>query len=565
MARRLNELLIEHTIITKEQLLETLKYQKTNACSFNDALFASGSLADDELYATFLAKQIESGALPISELELEETIVEIVPMDIAQKYKIVAVSKFNKMLLVAISDPKNLFVLDAVKFLTGCNIKPAVAPEAEIVECIKTSYQTEEESVDELLEDIKGEELEVLEREEDDEPDDINLAVADAPVVKLVNHILSEAVRKDASDIHIETYQKILRVRYRIDGKLVEISNLPYRLRPSIISRIKIMSDLDISEKRLPQDGRLKIKLGLATVDIRVSTLPTIYGEKVVMRILDSSNLVLDLEKLGIPKPGGDYLRDALTAPFGMILVTGPTGSGKTTTLYSGLCLLNKPDVNIMTVEDPVEYNIDGINQVNVNSNIGLTFAETLRSFLRQDPDIVMVGEIRDIETAEIAIKAALTGHLVLSTLHTNNSVATIDRLIDMGAEPFLVASSVRIIVAQRLVRKICTKCKEPLKQDTINPQQILHLTDEEAAGLQLYKGHGCPACNNTGYHKRCGLYEVLPITTEIQNLILGRATVNELRTKALEQGMRTLRMAALEKLGNGETTIEEVLSATDS
>lgn len=562
MEKKLKELLLQQGVITKEQLLLCLKHQKARNSQFTEALIATGVISGEEVIVNFLAKQLETGNLTLKELDLDQKVVEIIPPDIAQKYNIIAVQKTQKVLTVAISDPRNLFVVDAVKFLTGCTVKPVVAPEEDIKNAIKLYYE-DEGDVDGILDDIKDTDFEVLESESDEEPDDISTAVSDAPVVKLVNHLIVESVRKGASDIHIESYEKVFRVRYRIDGKLIEVSNLPYRLRPAIISRIKIMSDLDISERRMPQDGRIKIKIGMNTVDIRVSTIPTIYGEKVVMRILDASNLVLDLDKLGLPSQGLSHVKETLQSPFGMMLVTGPTGSGKTTTLYSALSLLNKPPVNIMTAEDPVEYNIDGINQVNVNSDIGLTFAAALRSFLRQDPDIVMVGEIRDLETIEIAIKAALTGHLVFSTLHTNNSVATIARMLDMGVEPFLVSSSVRTIIAQRLIRKVCSNCMAPAADRTAELTGALGIPAEEASQFTLFEGKGCALCNDTGYAGRVGLYEVLPISPAIQEMIIHRATPNELRAQALEEGMVTLRKSAIEKLRTGATTVEEVITLT--
>lgn len=563
MARKIGELLIERNVITKEQLLECLKYQKAYGVFLPQALIATKAISDEQIFIDFLSREVENKNLLISELDLDPAVVQLVPPDIAEKFKIIAINKSNRILSVAISDPKNLFVLDAVKFLTGCSIKPIVTDEQEIQQAIRANYKIEA-PVEDLLDDLKGENLEVLSQEEEEEPDDITSAVADAPVVKLVNHLITEAVAKGASDIHIETYQKILRVRFRVDGKLIELSPLPFKLRPAIISRIKIMADLDISEKRLPQDGRIKIKIGINTVDIRVSTVPTVYGEKVVMRILDASNLVLDLKKLGIPDSGLGHIMSTIESPFGMFLVTGPTGSGKTTTLYSALSLLNRPNINIMTAEDPAEYNIDGINQVNVSAGIGLTFAAALRSFLRQDPDVIMVGEIRDLETAEIAIKAALTGHLVFSTLHTNNSVATIARLIDMGVEPFLVASSVRTIVAQRLVRKICPGCKQEVDTNRDELSRLLGVSPRDLEGIKLFKGRGCPKCNSTGYKGRCGLYEVLPVNAEIQDLIIKNTPANEISKVARQQGMETLRHCALNKLREGLTTVEEVLGSTD-
>ena len=562
MSKKLGEILVENSVITKEQLLDGLKYQKMQGVMLGEALLATGAINDENVISQFLAKQLNMGKLSLKELEFDPSVVDLIPYDMAQKYNMIAVSKINRLLTVAISDPKNIFMLDAVKFLTGCSIKPVLAPAKEIQETINLNYESSHE-VDTILNDITNENFEIVAEEKDAELEDISEEVAEAPVVKLVNHLILEAVRKGVSDIHIETYQRILRVRYRIDGNLVEMTPLPYRLRASVISRIKIMADLDISERRLPQDGRIKIKMGYKTIDIRVSTTPTIFGEKVVLRILDASNLMLDMDKFGMPKSAIYHLREALNAPYGMILVTGPTGSGKTTTLYSALSGLNKPDVNIMTAEDPVEYNIDGINQINVNHDIGLTFAAALRSFLRQDPDIIMVGEIRDLETAEIAVKAALTGHLVLSTLHTNDAASTLTRLSDMGIDPFLTASAVRLIVAQRLIRLICTNCKEPISSDNDERLSFLNLNDDDRMNIQLYKGKGCSLCGNTGYRGRAGLYEALPITSAIQELIVSKAPPFTIKTKAVTEGMLTLRDVGIEKLRDGITTVEEVLGAT--
>jgi type IV pilus assembly protein PilB len=565
MPKRLGELLIDNKIISKEQLLAGLKCQKDTGIRLGEALQATGAIKDEEIITEFLARQLECEKLSLRELELDASVVHLIPPDVAFKFNIIAIHKTSRMLTVAISDPKNLFALDAVKFLTGCSVKPVIAATQEIKDAIKLNYAAEDEPIDNVLSDINNEEFEVLAQEKEEEVDDISNAVSDAPVVKLVNHLIMESVKKNASDIHIESYQRVLRCRCRVDGSLIEVSNLPYRLKPSIISRIKIMANLDISEKRLPQDGRIKIKAGVDTIDIRVSCVPTIYGEKVVMRILNASNLVLNIEKLGVPEPGRSQIIETMHAPYGMFLVTGPTGSGKTTTLYSALCMLNQPDVNIMTAEDPVEYNIDGINQVNVSSDIGLTFAAALRSFLRQDPDIILVGEIRDLETAEIAIKAALTGHLVFSTLHTNNSTATIARLVDMGIEPFLVASSVKIIVAQRLVRKICSNCKEPLPKNTAELTKMLGIKSEVADKITIYKGKGCTLCNGSGYKGRCGLYEVLPMTPEVQELIIKRSSPLDIERLAIQQGMKSLRVAAIERLAEGMTTLEEILGASEA
>ena len=563
MSKKIGEILVENSVITKEQLLEGLKHQTFNGGMLGEALISTGAIADENVISQFLAKQLNMGKLSLKDLVFDNEVVGLIPFDMAQKYEMIAINKTNRVLTVAISDAKNIFMLDAVKFLTGCAIKPVLASSREIVDAINANYEASHE-VDNIIEDLKGENIEVLADEHDkDEPEDIASAVADAPVVKLVNHLILEAVRRRVSDIHIESYQRILRVRYRLDGVLIETSPLPFRLRSAVTSRIKIMADLDISEKRLPQDGRIKIKMGFKTIDIRVSTTPTIFGEKIVMRILDASNLMLDLANFGIPERGLMNIQQTLAAPYGMLLVTGPTGSGKTTTLYSALSALNKPDINIMTAEDPVEYNIEGINQININHDIGLTFSAALRSFLRQDPDVIMVGEIRDLDTAEIAVKAALTGHLVLSTLHTNDAPSTLTRLTDMGVDPFLSASAVRCIVAQRLIRKICSDCKEqvdPSKQEML---PFLHLTKSEIDNLTVYQGKGCSSCNNTGYKGRCGLYEILPITSAIQDLIINKAPPFTIQSKAVEEGMLTLRMAGLQKLKTGITTINEVVGAT--
>ncbi|MDR0306993.1 MAG: type IV-A pilus assembly ATPase PilB [Chitinispirillales bacterium] len=563
MAKKLGEILVENGIITKGQLLEGLKYQTVQGVMLGEALIATSAIADESVITHFLAKQLNLGKLSLREFEFDPYVVDLVPYDIAQKYTVIPVNKTHRSLTVAISDPKNIFMLDAIKFLTGCNVKPILASAEEIAEAINVNYRADC-SMSAILNEVKtADNFEVVAEEKNNEPEDIVNDTADAPVVKLVNHLIIEAVRKNASDIHIECYQNILRVRYRIDGTLIEMPPLPYRLRTSVTSRIKIMAELDISEKRLPQDGRIKIKTGSKVVDIRVSTTPTIFGEKVVMRILDASNLMLDMSKFGIASAAMKQITEALHAPHGMILVTGPTGSGKSTTLYSALSALNKPDTNIMTAEDPVEYNIDGINQINVHPNIGLTFAAALKSFLRQDPDIIMVGEIRDIDTAEIAVKAALTGHLVLSTLHTNDSASTLTRLIDMGVDAFLCASAVRLIIAQRLIRLICTNCKQPLNHEKNELLQFLNLTTEELNDMTFYKGAGCQQCNGTGYKGRAGLYEVLPVTANIQEMIMEKKAPPLIKKAAVEEGMTTLRMAGIEKLKNGLTTVEEVLGAT--
>jgi type IV pilus assembly protein PilB len=562
MSKKLGEILVENGVINKGQLLEGLKYQTVRGGMLGEALIATSAISDENVIIHFLSKQFKLGNIRLMDLEFDPDVVDLVPYDIARKYTVIAVNKTNRTLTVAICDPKNIFMLDAIKFLTGCTVKPILAPEKDILEAIGVHYRAHN-TMNDILKEVKSDGFEVLSDDSENEPEDIDDGISDAPVVKLVNHIITEAVRKGVSDIHIECYRSILRVRYRIDGVLVEASPLPYRLRTPVTSRIKIMADLDISERRLPQDGRMKIKLGGKVVDIRVSTIPTIFGEKIVMRILDSSNLMLDMGKFGMHESALRHIREALAAPYGMLLVTGPTGSGKSTTLYSALTSLNKPGSNIMTAEDPVEYNIDGINQINVHPAIGLTFAAALRSFLRQDPDIIMVGEIRDAETAQIAVKAALTGHLVLSTLHTNDSASTLTRLTDMGVDAFLCASAVRLIAAQRLVRLICPNCKESLAPKNNELISFLKLDPEELENIKFYKGAGCPACNNTGYKGRAGLYEVLPVTPKIQEMVMDKKSPHAIKKAAVEAGMISLRMAGLEKLRAGVTTVEEVLGAT--
>jgi type IV pilus assembly protein PilB len=568
VALKLGEMMVESGLISKEQLLSALKSQKSSGGKLGENLVKVGAVLDEEEIASFVAKQMNLGRITLPDIDLEEETVKLIPQDLAMKYIVIAVSRTNKVLTVATSDPRNVYVLDAIKFITGCTVKPVVAPESQIRVCLEKFYQgaMQKEMADIL--GAVGDDMEIV-RDANEDADAANAlaAVDDAPLVKLVNKLLMDAIRMRASDIHVEIYEKVMRVRYRVDGTLREISSLPFRLRHAIISRLKIMSSLDISERRLPQDGRIKIKTPQGkTVDLRVNTLPCIFGEKVVMRILDSGNLQLDLTKLGLQEKGLRDLQEAIDAPFGMILVTGPTGSGKSTTLYSAISTINDVGVNIMTAEDPVEYNLHGINQVQVHSEIGLTFASALRAFLRQDPDVIMVGEMRDLETAEIGVKAALTGHLVLSTLHTNDAPSTINRLIDMGIEPFLVASSCRLIIAQRLVRKICPDCKAP-DDESKSPalQRLLRIDDEVFENLKLYKGRGCDTCSGSGFKGRQGVYEIMPISSAIKQLIIDRSSVEEIRHAAVGDGVLTLRSAALKLLEDGITTAQEVIRSTDS
>lgn len=562
MAIELGKMLVKAGKITEEQLQQALELQKKGEGKLGEILVNLGAVPDQNVISEFIGKQLNIGALRLTDIELNPDIVKLIPHDIARKFNVIAVSKIAKNLIVAISDPNNIYVLDAIKFITGCNIQPVISPENTIQKAID-SYYEDTSGLNELIKGISEGELELIEEaEEDFSEQDLQSQVQDKPLVKLVDGIIAEAINKGASDIHFECYEKRVRVRYRYDGSLQESAPIPYKYRAAIISRMKIMADLDISERRLPQDGRIKVKLGGRTVDLRVSVLPTIFGEKVVMRILDPKSLMVDMTKLGFPELALKNFDRAIHLPYGMILVTGPTGSGKTTTLYSALKTLNTPDVNIMTAEDPVEFNFDGINQVLVRSDIGLTFAAALRSFLRQDPDIVMVGEVRDGETADIAIKAALTGHLVFSTLHTNDAASTINRLVDMGVPAYLVAASTKLIMAQRMVRKICNHCKQEIQ---ITPQilEMLQLTSEESEGLKIYEGKGCGNCNNIGYSGRTGLFEVMPITTAIERMIVAGASSAEIKEKGIEQGMLTLRSAGLEKLKLGITSVEEVVAET--
>jgi type IV pilus assembly protein PilB len=521
-----------------------------------------GAVTDEEEITAFIGKQLNIGAIRLSDLELNADIVKLIPHDIARKFNVISVSKFGKTMVVAISDPNNIYVLDAIKFITGCSVQPVISPEPAIQKAIE-HYYNDSSQYSEILKGLEESDLEVISTSEDSVSDmDLQSAVQDKPLVKLVDSIISEAIRKGASDIHIETYEKKIRVRYRIDGSLLEMSPLPFKYRAAIVSRVKIMAELDISERRLPQDGRIKIKIGDRAVDLRVSVLPTIFGEKVVMRILDPKSLMVDLTNLGFPEASLAKFKHAISLPYGIVLVTGPTGSGKTTTLYSALKTINQPDINIMTAEDPVEFNFEGINQVAVRSDIGLTFAAALRSFLRQDPDVVMVGEIRDGETAEIAIRASLTGHLVFSTLHTNDAPSSINRLIDMGIPAYLVASAAKLIMAQRMVRKICKRCKEEVKVD----EEILlslGVPENELKTFKAYHSKGCSDCNNIGFSGRTGLFEVMPITPGIERLIIGNAPTPEITALAVKEGMMTLRMAGVEKIHKGITSVDEVLAET--
>ncbi len=568
MSQRLGDLLVREKVITAEQLERALKEQGTSGTRLGAALVKLGFLSDDDV-TNFLSRQYGVPAINLNYFEIDPSVVKLIPYDTAKRYQILPLSRVGASLTIAMVDPTNVFAMDDIKFMTGFNIEPVVASESAILEGIEKAYNTApEEDLESVMASMGDESTDVEVQAEELEADaaDLERAAEEAPIVKLVNMILTEAVKKGASDIHMEPYEKEYRVRFRIDGVLQTIMNPPMKLRDAIISRVKIMAKLDISEKRLPQDGRIMLKMNLAgkkkVLDYRVSSLPTLWGEKVVLRLLDKESLRLDMTKLGMEQESLDKFTRAIFKPYGMVLVTGPTGSGKTNTLYSSISQLNKPDTNIMTAEDPVEFQLAGVNQVQMKEQIGLNFAAALRSFLRQDPNIILVGEIRDFETAEIAIKAALTGHLVLSTLHTNGAPETISRLMNMGIEPFLVATSVHLIAAQRLIRRICTSCAEV--QD-LPPQALIEagFSPAESKTVKVSKGKGCANCNGTGYKGRTGLYEVMEIDDEIRELILVGASALELKKKAIEKGMITLRRSGLIKVSQGITTLEEVARET--
>jgi type IV pilus assembly protein PilB len=572
----LGQLLLKAKLITEEQLNEAIRMQRLEGKRLGSVLLKLGYITEESLI-TFLSRQYNAPAINLSDYKIDTSLLKPIPYETAKKYQLIPISKDGAGLRIAIADPSNNLAIDDVRFLSGMKISVHVAAESVIMEAIEKYYPKKEtvkvsaggkagkkkDAIEiEDLDKVIGSALEDITIVEEKEDRDA-LKETDAPIVKLVNGILMNAINSRASDIHIEPSEETLRVRFRVDGVLYPVLKLPIKIKNAITSRIKIISHLDISERRLPQDGRIKLKLGDdREIDFRVSTLPTLFGEKVVMRLLDKSNLQLDLTRLGFDeKPLHDFL-EAIEKPYGMILVTGPTGSGKTTTLYSALSQLNKPGVNIMTAEDPVEYNFFGINQVQIKEEIGLTFASALRSFLRQDPDIIMVGEIRDFETAEIAVKAALTGHLVLSTLHTNDAPSTITRLTNMGIEPFLVSSSVMLILAQRLARKICENCKEKQEISETALLKIGFLPDK-IKEIKCYAGMGCSECNRTGYKGRIALYEVMPVKDELKELILQGASSADIKKEAVRLGISTLRQSGIKKVMDGVTTIEEILRVT--
>ncbi len=562
---RLGELLVREKLITPLQLQQAMDETKRSGSRLGAELTKLGFLEENELTA-FLSKQYGVPSINLADFDIDREIIKLVPREVVKKHQIIPINRTGSTLIVAMADPSNIFAIDDIKFLTGYNVEVVVASEEAIAEA-EEKYYTQSFDFDDVMDDFDEEEVDFGDEEEEDlNLLDLEKSAGDAPVVKLVNLVLMDAIRKNASDIHCEPFEKSFRIRYRIDGMLYEVMKPPYKLKDAITSRLKIMSNLDIAERRLPQDGRIKLKLGRnREMDFRVSVLPVMWGEKIVLRLLDKSNLQLDMTKLGFEEKVLETFREAIYQPYGMILITGPTGSGKTTTLYSVLSELNKSTTNISTAEDPVEYNLFGINQVQMHDDIGLNFAAALRSFLRQDPDIILVGEIRDFETAEIGIKAALTGHLVLSTLHTNDAPSSVSRLLNMGIEPFLVASSVLLIGAQRLVRKVCVDCAEPHE---VHEQALLDLgvKPEDTGEYNVMKGAGCRTCNNTGYKGRIACYEIMPISEELREFILNGASTLELKREAVRQGMITMRMAALNKLKIGATSMDEVvrMTATD-
>src|SRR3989442_2227106 len=570
MSVRLGEILVKESLITQDQLQKALEFQRTNGGKLGSCLTKMGFITDDDITGV-LSRQYGVPSINLKYYEIDPNVIKLIPQDTAARYQVIPLSRVGSVLTIAMTDPTNVFAMDDIKFMTGFNVEPVVASESAISEAIAKFYgdSSNDEALSQVMKDLADQEdadLELSSDQEDLDAAALEKAAEEAPIIKLVNLVLTDAVKRGASDIHVEPYETDLRVRFRIDGMLQSVMSPPFKLKDAITSRMKIMAKLDISEKRLPQDGRIMIKYRQdgkrKELDFRVSTVPTLYGEKVVLRLLDKENLRLDMTKLGFEPESLAKFERQILKPYRMVLVTCPTGSGKTNTLYSSVSRLNTLDTNIMTAEDPVEFQLNGINQVQMKEQIGLNFAAALRAFLRQDPNIILVGEIRDFETAEIAVKAALTGHLVLSTLHTNDAPSTISRLMNMGIEPFLVATSVNLICAQRLIRKVCSECKKE------SPTPVKALIDigfneKEASQIRTYKGEGCKNCNNTGYRGRVGLYEVMDISPAMRDLILVGASATELKAKARDEGMLTLRESGRCKIRLGLTPIEEVLRET--
>ena len=558
---RLGEILLREGLVTREQLAQALTEQKNSKHRLGYVLVKLGLVQELEI-TKVLARQYRMPAVDLTRFEVDPKIIKLVPAEMATKSVVLPLKREGRTLTVAMADPTDLGLLEDLKFITRFDLFPVIAGEYTLRNLIEKHYESSDQQLQSILKDMEetGEDVEVVEAEEDETV--TQAQIDDAPVVKLINGLLTDAVRRGASDIHIEPFEHEIRVRYRIDGSLLEIMRPPLKMKAALTSRVKILSQLNIAERRVPQDGRLKLKMGSRVIDFRVSTLPVLFGEKIVLRILDKGNLTLDLTKFGFEVKAEKDLMKAILNPYGMVLVTGPTGSGKTTTLYSALSRINTPEVNIMTAEDPVEYNLMGINQVLVRTEIGLSFAAALKAFLRQDPNIIMIGEIRDLETGGIAIKAALTGHLVLSTLHTNDAPSTITRMIDMGIEAFNVASAVNLVVAQRLVRRICKECKAPHKY---SEEQLFSLGTnlETVRAIPFMKGTGCDTCSGTGYKGRAGLYEVMALSPELRRMVLRGASVSDMQEQAVTEGMLTLRMDGIKKIERGVTTLEEVVKET--
>jgi type IV pilus assembly protein PilB len=562
MSGRLGELLVRENLISIQQLRKAQEEQQKNGTRIGSALIKTGAIEESKL-TDFLSRQYGVPAINLKDFDIDSEIIKLVPKDVAEKHLVIPVNRAGPSLIVAMCDPSNIYAVDDLKFLTGYNIEPVVASEISVREAIEKYYAEKTQSLEEIVGEVT-EDVEISREESESLDDDLAKQADEAPVVKLVNLILLDAIKKGASDIHVEPYEKDFRVRFRIDGVMYEVMRPPRQLKSAITSRLKIMAQLDISERRLPQDGRIKIKIGGGKeMDFRVSVCPTLFGEKIVLRLLDKSNLQLDMTKLGFEGEPLKWFQEAIDRPYGMVLVTGPTGSGKTTTLYSALSALNKVSDNLCTAEDPVEFNFAGINQVQVAEGIGLSFAAALRSFLRQDPDTIMIGEIRDFETAEIGVKAALTGHLVLSTLHTNDAPGTVSRLLNMGIEPFLVTASLNLILAQRLCRKLCQICRKAC--ENLEEQALVDagVPPDKMGNFTLYEPAGCRECNDRGYRGRVAVYEVMPFWDGLKELVINGASAAELKQEAIRLGMQTLRMAALNKMIGGVTTLEEVVGNT--
>ena len=565
---KIGEFLLEEGKLTPEQLSNALEAQKNEPGKLGSVLIRLGYVTEEDI-AQALSKQFGYPSINLSKFDIDERVLELIKPEMARKHVVMPVHRIGSILTLAMADPSNLFVQEEIRFSTNLRIQAVISPESSIIQSIDKYYGSSTGiEAQKFLEEIELGEIDDGAVELVSETDDVGFEgdnSEDAPAIRLVNLIFQDSVAKGASDIHFEPYEKVFRIRFRIDGVLHEYMTPPMNLKNKVLSRVKLISGIDIAERRLPQDGRIKTKLTIdnktKAIDMRVSSLPTIHGEKIVIRLLDKDNLMLDMSKLGFEPLSMQRFEKSISEPWGIVLVTGPTGSGKTNTLYSAISKLNSDEVNILTAENPVEFNLFGINQVNIKEAIGLTFPAALRSFLRQDPNIILVGEIRDFETADIAIKAALTGHLVLSTLHTNDAPSTIARLINMGIEPFLVASAVRLVVAQRLVRRLCS-CKKPSK----TPVQALidvGFQPDEAKNVKIFETNGCEKCNNTGYKGRVGLFEVMEVDEELREQIMIGASTSELRQKAKEKGMLTLRMSGIEKIKLGATSIDEVVRET--